>query len=344
MIRVTGLQSAIGAFALNADFAIHDNEYFVLLGPSGSGKTMLLEHMCGLRLPVMGKIEIGALDVTSLSPRCRSIGYVPQDGALFDHLKVKDNIGFALSVAGDNRAQCDARINEVARLMGVSHLLLRHIKGLSGGERQRVALGRALARKPAVLLLDEPVSSLDEIGRAEILQNLKHVQKSLGISVLHVCHSLEEARLVSDRVGIMLDGTITQTGTLDEVRISPVSARAAQIAGCENVFLGPATVSSDTGRIIYEGLTFKCPQGTHARAFMIPSDKVRLVSPKENSSHENIVHGTVGAIERIGTMYRVILSLPIPVVCYVAAGSLDGCSVGGTVAMAFSPQDIKLLN
>lgn len=174
-------------------FEIPSASYAVLMGRTGSGKTTLLEILCGLRAPTSGSVWINEREVTSLPPGERGIGYVPQDGALFPTLTVREQIGFGLRMRGVPATEIEPRVLEAAKGVGVSSLLDRLPPGLSGGERQRVALARALVVKPSVLLLDEPLASVDEETQDDLMELLQRTQRDHRITVLHVTHSRREA-------------------------------------------------------------------------------------------------------------------------------------------------------
>lgn len=174
-------------------FGIPSASYAVLMGRTGSGKTTLLEILCGLRAPGSGAVWIDDREVTALPPGERGIGYVPQDGALFPTLTVRQQIGFGLRMRGIPPAEIESRLLEAAGSVGVSALLDRLPPGLSGGERQRVALARALVVKPSVLLLDEPLASVDEETQDDLMELLRRTRREHGITVLHVTHSRREA-------------------------------------------------------------------------------------------------------------------------------------------------------
>lgn len=176
-------------------FTIPDNTYAVLMGATGCGKTTLLEILCGLRAPDTGKIILDEQDVTDLEPRERGIGYVPQDLALFPRYVVHNQIHFAPHMRGQKN---QALVEKLASDLGITHLLNRLPDQLSGGEKQRVALARALAAQPRVLLLDEPVSALDEETRDDAVRLLRDIQKLHCLSVLHVTHSTSEAESLAD--------------------------------------------------------------------------------------------------------------------------------------------------
>ncbi len=209
-IRFDNLSWHAGTFRLEGvSFSVPAGNYAVLMGRTGCGKTTLLEILCGLRRPAGGRVLIGERDVTALPPGERGIGYVPQDGAMFPTMTVRDQIGFALKIRHWSAATITARVQELSGQLGVAHLLDRLPQHLSGGERQRVALGRALAAKPSVLLLDEPLSALDEELRDELAALLKRVHREFGLTALHITHSRREAEQLADVVFRMEAGQVT---------------------------------------------------------------------------------------------------------------------------------------
>ena len=211
MIAVDNLHVRAGAFHLEGvSFTVAAGEYAALMGKTGSGKTTLLEAICGLKSIRAGRVLLLGRDVTRLKPADRGVGYVPQDLALFPTLNVRDHLAFALDVRGWGRAQTAARVEELSALLGLRGLLDRRPQGLSGGEAQRVALGRALAFRPPVLLLDEPLSALDDETRAEMYTLLRSVQRLTGVTTLHVTHSLAEAKALADRILLLKDGVVTR--------------------------------------------------------------------------------------------------------------------------------------
>lgn len=224
MLRIEKLCLRAGEFRLrDVTLQVAPEEYFVLMGPTGSGKTLLLKAVCGLIRVGSGRIVIDEGDVTDLPPRSRRVGYVPQDSGLFPHLNVARNVTFGLEVGGMSRGEAVTRVLPLAETLGIADLLDRSTINLSGGERQKVALARALARGPKLLLLDEPVSALDEPTRREICQVLRRVQRQFGVATLHVCHNRREARDLADRAGVMSAGRLVQAGTLDDLAADPAN-------------------------------------------------------------------------------------------------------------------------
>ena len=215
-IKIQKLCFEIGSFTMvDLDLEVARGEYFVLTGPNGSGKSLMLKLLCGLYRPVSGSISINGRNVQALPPWKRRIGYVPQEGGLFPHRNVCGNIGFGLEVRRVTPELRRKTIERVSDLLGITHLLDRKPSGLSGGERQKVSLARVLVLEPDILLLDEPVSAIDEESRDAVCRELREIQRTLGITTLHVSHNHLETSLVADRVGIIRDGAIQQTMTLE---------------------------------------------------------------------------------------------------------------------------------
>lgn len=223
MIELRDVSIKAGQFSMeHLSLRIEAGEYAVLMGRTGQGKTTILEAVCGLRPVTAGHILIRDHDVTDWSPGDRGIGYVPQDLALFPTLSVREHLAFALRIKRQSKRSIDQRIRELAKVLGISKLLNRSVKGLSGGESQRVALGRALSFRPSVLLLDEPLSSLDDCTRQQMYDVLKSVQIKTGVTTLHVTHSRDEANHLADTLFHLQDGRIAFEKCMDDLpRESP---------------------------------------------------------------------------------------------------------------------------
>jgi ABC-type sugar transport system ATPase subunit len=210
MIRLESIAIRAGAFRLDdISFAVPSGAYGVLMGNTGCGKTTLLEIICGLRRPNAGRVWLDGRDVTELPPGERGLGYVPQDGALFPTLTVREQLGFALRIRRAAAGKIAARVAELAAQLGIAALLDRRPDALSGGERQRVALGRALAARPRVLLLDEPLSALDDDRRDALAELLASVQRETKITALHVTHHRSEADRLADVLLRLENGSVT---------------------------------------------------------------------------------------------------------------------------------------
>ena len=209
MISLRHITVQAGGFQLrDLSMEIPTGSHTALMGRTGSGKTTLLEGICGLRSIRSGSIWIGDREVTNLPPGQRGIGFVPQDGALFDHLTVRQHLEFALEVRGWVPERRESRSRELAEWLGLNPLMNRLPAGMSGGERQRVALGRALAFHPPVLCLDEPLSALDDQTRGEIVAVLTEIRNRTGITILHITHNRSEAERLADRILHLRDGRL----------------------------------------------------------------------------------------------------------------------------------------
>jgi len=209
MISLRHITVRAGGFQLrDLSMEIPTGSHTALMGRTGSGKTTLLEGICGLRSIRSGSIWIGDREVTNLPPGQRGIGLVPQDGALFDHLTVRQHLEFALEVRGWVPERRESRSRELAEWLSLTPLLDRFPAGMSGGERQRVALGRALAFHPPVLCLDEPLSALDDQTRGEIVAVLTEIRNRTGITILHITHNRSEAERLADRILHLRDGRL----------------------------------------------------------------------------------------------------------------------------------------
>lgn len=342
MIHARDIRFEIGDFRLNASLEVGDSEYFVLLGSTGSGKTLFLESICGLHL-TEGRILLDGVDVTDVEPGRRGIGYVPQDGALFYHLDVRHNIGFGLRVRGTGNSTREEAIRRLAKMLQIEKLLDRRIPGLSGGERQRVALARALACEPSVLLLDEPVSALDEFTRDAVCRELVRLQRATGVSVIHVCHSFAEARLVGDRIGVIDQGEMAQVGTPDELEQFPANAYVANLLRLENVFVGSARPGNGGAQIEVDGVTLRGPAADGRVEFVVRPWEIRVDNGTGGATNE--VSGQIVEYHLAGPLARVRIDRPIPLVATIAREHAESKDLaeGKTATLLFEPEAIHLL-
>ena len=211
MIALKNIALRQGSFELrDIGLELAAGEYGVLMGGSGSGKTTLLEAICGLRKIASGRIILGERDVSQLPPAERGVGYVPQDRALFPTMLVREQLAFGLVLRALDQAQIAKRVNELAELLGITGLLDRMPEKISGGEAQRVALGRALAHRPSVLCLDEPLAALDEELHGEMCLLLERVHRETGVTILHITHSPSEARRLAGCHFRLANGQVTR--------------------------------------------------------------------------------------------------------------------------------------
>lgn len=347
MIETTNLSYRIGDFHLrDISLKIGEGEYFVLLGKPGSGKSILLECICGLRRVSAGTIRIGGKDVTYAEPRDRCVGYVPQDYALFPTKRVRDNIIFGLRVRGISHNEIEDRIDNIAGLLNIKYLLDRMIPGLSGGEQQKVALARALIIQPKVLLLDEPVSALDEATRETVCMELKHIQRETGTTTVHVSHNFEETRIVADRVGILNNGRLVQVGTPDEVFNRPADADIASFLRAGNILRGSTegectNITVGDGISIRSKIVFESPREVE---FVLSVKDISVSLELPDNGLENTLTGKVvgffprGIISYIAVELAPGLTLTAP-----APASLNTIAYGAVVYLSFPASAIYIL-
>jgi multiple sugar transport system ATP-binding protein len=276
------------------DLAVADGEFVVLLGPTGAGKTTTLRLVAGLERPDEGTIEIGGRDVTRHEPSVRDVAFVFQQYSLYPHLSVYDNLAFPLRSPA-RRVPEDAirrRIDEVTEILRIRHKLQNRATQLSGGEMQRVAIGRALVRKPAVYLMDEPLSSLDAKLRSDLRLELKHIQQDLGATLLYVTHDQIEALTMASRIGILHGGRLVQIGTPRAIYEAPESLYVAARLGQPSINLLPAGLLPDGG----------APPGT--KTIGARTEHFRIARALNGGSH-----GTVDWIEHLGDQNHLHVSL-----------------------------------
>ncbi|KGN36607.1 ABC transporter ATP-binding protein [Knoellia subterranea] len=214
---------------LNID--IQDGEFLVLVGPSGCGKSTSLRMLAGLEEVNAGKIWIGDRDVTNLSPKDRDVAMVFQNYALYPHMSVADNMGFALKIAGVDKGEIRKRVEEAAKVLDLTQYLDRKPKALSGGQRQRVAMGRAIVRSPQVFLMDEPLSNLDAKLRVQTRTQIASLQRRLGVTTVYVTHDQVEAMTMGDRIALLKDGILQQCATPREMYDHPANVFVAGFIG-----------------------------------------------------------------------------------------------------------------
>ncbi len=245
MLRVENISKRYGSFELNdITFQVEKGDYFMLLGPSGAGKSIILEIIAGLIKPDNGGVFIDDVDITRLAIGNRSVGLVFQDLAIFPHLSVYENIAFPLKRKGMKGQNLKSRVNVLAEEFSITHLIKRNTQNLSGGELQRVALARTLALEPKVLLLDEPLSSIDVQLRASLKSLLRSINRE-GQTIIHVTHDYDEAISLGSQVAVVNSGRIVQTGTPVDVFRNPASEFVANFSGIKNFFKGTISDSSE---------------------------------------------------------------------------------------------------
>ncbi len=353
MIRVEHLGFRAGTFELrNVSMQVEEGEYFVLLGPTGSGKTVFLECLCGLNTIERGRVELGGQDITSLPPRERGIGYLPQDYALFPHLTVRQNIRFGPRRMGQSEGASQQRADELMERLAIGHLANRYPLKLSGGEKQRAALARALAIQPKVLLLDEPVSALDEVTRDRVCRELRAFQKSTGTTTLHVCHNFAEMLAVADRVAIVDEGRILQTGKPRDVLDHPATARLAHFVQAGNLLPVIARAAEGCTELdCGNGLRLISEQPARGKALAVLRPERIFLDSAESGEAESGVRrlppGALTSLVDLGPCMRLVVTLGegIEVQAMVARRECERANLapGHKVVLAYRPCDVHVV-
>jgi len=269
-IDLVGLGKSFGAVAAVKDLnlAVADKEFVALLGPSGCGKTTTMNMIAGIETPTTGQILFDGLDVGGLPPQRRNIGFVFQNYAIFTHMTVRQNLAFALKVRGRPGAEVRRRVDEIARLMRLTEHLDRPAAKLSVNEMQKLAIGRSAIARPAIFLLDEPLSNVDAAFRVFMRSELKHIQRELQQTMVYVTHDQTEAMSLADRIAVMHQGLLQQVGTPAEVYRHPANTFVARFMGSPSMNLLPARLEGQALRL--EGGTLALDAATAARLAAAP--------------------------------------------------------------------------
>ncbi len=328
MIQIKELKKSFKGFELNIDeLNIGKGDYVVILGNSGSGKTLLLEVMAGLLDPDSGSVEMNGIKVDSLPIQKRPFGLVFQDQALFPHMTVYENISYALKGTGLKKNEIRVQTEKLANRLDIGHILERYPKGLSGGEKQRTALARTLAREPACLLLDEPLSALDAKLRKEIRSVLRWLNRE-GNTILHVTHDFEEAVNVASHIGVMEGGKMIQYGSAEQILREPRSSFVANFTGIRNYFMVKLRRDDKLDQVIawtQDGVPIcLSTDKTDGQGYVVvPCESIVLSEKEINTSAANQFKGRVIDISPGRYGLEVQIDSELPLVAQITKSSME---------------------
>ena len=295
----------------NFNLEVERGEFISFLGPSGCGKTTTLRMVAGFEMPTSGTIQINGVDVTNTPPNKRHVGMVFQSYALFPNMTVAGNVGFGLKVARQPENAIKERVTEMLRIVHLSDFGNRYPYQMSGGQQQRVALARALAIQPQVLLLDEPLSALDAKIRVSLRNEIRAIQRQLGITTIYVTHDQEEALSLSDRVVVMSNGRIEQIGTPFEIYNFPTTRFVASFVGTLNV-LSADVADAASGRLRVDGQDIQAAKpivDTAAGKPVSVALRPEVITLHGNGATSNHLSGTVDDVMFLGPTMRVKVRL-----------------------------------
>ena len=346
-LRLQGIEKNFGTFQAlrHIDLAIARGEFVCFLGPSGCGKTTLLRIIAGLETQSAGSIRQEDRDISRLPPAERDYGIVFQSYALFPNLSVADNVAYGLVNRRTPKAKITARVDELLKLVGLPGSQPKFPAQLSGGQQQRIALARALATSPGLLLLDEPLSALDAQERVRLRQEIRSLQRKLGVTTIMVTHDQEEALSMADRIVVMNHGSIEQVGTPMQVYRAPTSPFVADFVGKINVLAGRL----HPGRRLHIGASrFTCEHDTDAerdvKIYLRPEDVLaRPIAPGDS----NVFSGDIDKIEFLGSYCLVRVTSPEigqqPVTVYLSLNYLaeQGLAVGSRLPLRLLPERMR---
>jgi len=346
MLELRNISKDYGNFSLkDINLSISPGEYFILLGRSGAGKSILLELIAGLRSPDTGTVYLNGRDITDEKIQRRKTGMVFQDYAIFPHLTVFDNIAYPLRIKHMHRDKISAEVNRMAKNVNILHLLNRKTNDLSGGEKQRVAVARTLVTSPDIILLDEPMASIDAPMRDDVRQLLRKIN-GMGITMLHVTHDYSEAVRLAHKVGVIHNGRILQTGDPESVFSRPVNKFVARFAGIRNYYrvkiynkAGNMYAESDNNKYIL-------PEGTYPDngLLILKSDSINL-SLTEQTTHDNCIRGKVTEINRAESGYELFVDTGD--IYHVLASKKDleklSLKAGLSVFLSFSSDELRII-
>jgi multiple sugar transport system ATP-binding protein len=344
-IVIRNLRKEFGEFVAvkESTFTVGDGEFFMLLGPSGCGKTTTLRMIAGLELPTSGEIFIGGEEVSQKPASQRDIAFVFQMFALYPHMNVRRNISYPLVSQGLPRAQVQAKVAEVARILGIEGILDKPIGGLSGGDRQRVALGRAIVRNPKAFMMDEPLGALDAEFREHMSEELRALHDRMGATTVYVTHDQLEAMQMGDKIVVMNHGVVEQFGTPKEIYDHPATMFVADFIGSPsmNFLRFEGSFRPGDSAVTLGGIAIATPElreeaGGRRLALGVRPEHVSLTDG-------GAYRGRIEAVEYLGTTQIVTLSAPHGTLkARIPSG--QAARVGETVGLGFTASTLSLFD
>ena len=343
-IVIKNLKKEFGDFTAvrESSFTIEDGEFFMLLGPSGCGKTTTLRMIAGLELPTSGEIFLDGEEISQHPPSERDIAFVFQMFALYPHMNVRKNISYPLVSQGMSRTQVDAKVAEVAGILGIEEILDRPVGGLSGGDRQRVALGRAIVREPKAFMMDEPLGALDAEFREHMAEELRALHDRMGATTVYVTHDQLEAMQMGDKIVVMNNAVVEQFGTPQQIYDKPATMFVANFIGSPsmNFLTFEGAMKTGDASLKMHGSKFAIPKTREGfsgeMVFGVRPEHVRLTD-------DGTYRGEVVATEYLGTTQIVTLATAGGEV-KARISSQQSVRVGETLGLQFDPQTVTLFD
>jgi ABC-type Fe3+/spermidine/putrescine transport system ATPase subunit len=346
---------AVGSASEGVSFSVDHGELFALLGPSGCGKTSTLRIIGGFIEPTTGKVEIEGVDVTHHQPYDRPTNTVFQSYALFPHMRVEGNVAYGLKMERVARTEQVKRVKEALALVGLSGMERRRIAELSGGQQQRVALARALVKRPAVLLLDEPLGALDLRVRRQMQEELVRIKKSTGTTLIHVTHDQEEACAIADRIAVMKDGMIAQVDTPEALYRAPRSCYVASFIDAGTIIRGRnirhgGSVEVSHPDVKLGGTLPPYLNGAQSIAAVLPRNRVKISLAQASRGQRNAVRGTLERLVFTGSVFNIYVRVSERLEVRAALTTDEVASLGqenlrpeSVMELHWRPEDIVFL-
>jgi len=348
-LKIDHVSKKLGNFSLrDVSLEVAEGEYFVLLGPTGAGKTVLLEVIMGFNHPDSGKILLNERDITNVQVDKRGMAYVPQNCPLFPHMNVSENVEFGLKMRRMTSAERSKTVKKMLDAMGLWEMTKVMPSTLSGGERQKVVLARVLVTEPTVVLLDEPLTSIDTETSRSLRKELKRINHEFKVAFLHVTHDQIEAFSLADKVGIMMDGKIVQNGTPEDILSKPASEPVARFLGYENVlYVKLVKYKSGISEVSADGVSIKLKGKleSDAATIAIHPEDVSVTTEAPVSEETNSFEGKVRDYTNLGPIVEVVVDIGLKFKAFIDKRSFIELNLieGKNVHIAFRTDSVKIV-